>query len=116
MTNEENKYQFIGKKIREAREASGLSQKQLAEKIGYETSTAVSYIESGERKVSIVDLEKISNLLDRDIRFFLGLEVEQQNVRVALRAESNISEKDQHAILHIIDMAKKRAKDNGGNK
>lgn len=116
MMNEENKYLFIGKKIREARESSGLSQKQLAEKLGYETSTAISYIESGERKVSVVDLEKIANILDKDIRFFLGLEVEPQNVRVALRAESSISEKDQDAILHIIDMAKKRAKDNGANK
>jgi transcriptional regulator with XRE-family HTH domain len=48
MMNEENKYQFIGKKIREARESTGLSQKDLAEKLGYETSTSVSYMDAGE--------------------------------------------------------------------
>ena len=111
--NEENKYQFIGKKIREARETAGLSQRELADKLGFESSTAVSYMESGERKVSVVDLEKISKLLDKDIRFFIGQEGEQLNVRVALRAETGLDKKDQDAILHIIEMAKKRTKENG---
>ena len=113
MMNEENKYQFIGKKIREAREAAGLSQRELADKLGFESSTAVSYMESGERKVSVVDLEKIAKLLDKDIRFFIGQEAEQLNVRVALRAETGLDKKDQDAILHIIEMAKKHTKDNG---
>jgi len=116
MMNEENKYQFIGKKIREARELGGLSQKDIAEKLGYESATAVSYIESGERKVSVVDLEKIAALLDKDIRYFIGLETEQPNVRVALRAESGLEKKDQDAILHIIEMARKRSKNHGTDK
>ena len=77
MVKEEKKYEFIGGNIRKARELSGLSQRQLAEKLGYESSTTVSYIESGERKVSIVDLEKIATLLDRDIRYFIGQPEEQ---------------------------------------
>lgn len=113
MMNEENKYEFIGKRIREARDAAGLSQRELAEKLGYESSTAVSYLESGERKVSVVDLEKLSKILDKDIRYFIGQESEQANVRVALRAETGLDKKDQDAILHIIEMAKKRTKDNG---
>ena len=113
MINEENKYQFIGKKIREARESVGLSQKQLAEKLGYESSTAVSYMEGGERKVSVVDLELISRLLDKDIRYFLGQEASPASVRVALRAEEGLDRKDQDAILHIIDMAKNRTKNDG---
>jgi transcriptional regulator with XRE-family HTH domain len=110
--NEENRYIAIGAKIREAREATGLSQKALAEKLGYESSTAVSYIESGERKVAVVDLEKIAGILDREVGFFIGLEAQPMNVRVALRAEEGLDKKDQDAILHIIEMAKKRA---GGN-
>ncbi len=113
MLNSDNKYKFIGKKIREAREAAGLSQKDLAEKLKYESSTAVSYIESGDRKVSVVDLDTIARLLDKDIRYFLGQEAEQANVRVALRAETDLGTKDQDAILHIIEMAKKRNKTDG---
>lgn len=113
MMNEESKYQFIGKKIREAREGAGFSQKQLAEKLGYESATAVSYIEAGERKVSVVDLEQIAQFLDKDIKYFIGKETEPLNVRVALRAEG-FNKDDQEAILHIVEMAKKRAKGNGG--
>ncbi len=116
MVKEEKKYEFIGANIRKARELSGLSQRQLAEKLGYESSTTVSYIESGERKVSIVDLEKIAHMLDRDIRYFIGQPEEQLNVRVALRAETGLKEKDKDAILHIIEMAKNRTKEDGGSK
>jgi transcriptional regulator with XRE-family HTH domain len=108
MVTEENKYAQIGIRIREAREASGFSQKQLAESLGYESATAISYIESGERKVSVVDLEKIGQILDKDILFLLGKEEQKYNVRVALRAESGLDKKDQDAILHIIEMAKNR--------
>lgn len=109
MVNPQNKkYEFIGKKIRDAREAANMSQKDLASKLDYESATAISYLESGERKVSVVDLEKIATTLDRDIRFFLGSEGETANVRVALRAEG-FDKKDQDAILHIVEMAKKRA-------
>lgn len=116
MVNPQNKYAFIGGKIREAREFAGLSQKDLADKLEYESATAISYLESGERKVSVVDLEKIAHLLDRDIRFFIGQEGEQLNVRVALRAETGLDKKDQDAILHIIEMAKKRTTNDGTNK
>jgi len=118
MIKEENKYEFIGKNIRTAREAAGLSQRRLAEKLGYESSTTVSYIESGERKVSIVDLEKIARSLDRPISYFIGDVGEQPipSVRVALRAESGLKDKDREAILHIIEMAKNRAQPNGGDK
>ena len=113
MMNEENKYQFIGKKIREARESTGLSQKDLAEKLGYETSTAVSYMEAGERKVSVVDLEKIADLLGRDLQFFLGQESKAPDVRVALRAEG-IEDKDHAAIMRIVEIAKDRKKNGEG--
>jgi len=109
MVNTQNEYRVIGQRIREAREAAGLSQKDLAQKLDYESPTAISYIESGDRKVSVVDLEKLSRLLDKDVRYFLGMENEKLNIRVALRAEPGLDKKDQDAILHIIELAKKRA-------
>lgn len=113
MMNEENKYSFIGANIREARESAGLSQKQLAEMLGYESATAISYLESGERKVSIVDLEKMAGILGRDLHYFIGQESQKKvDVRVALRSEG-ISGKDHETIMNIVEMAKKRAKDNG---
>lgn len=107
MKNSEDKNKFIGSKIREAREAAQKSQKDLADAIGFESATAISLIEAGERKVKVEDLEKISDFLHRDIKFFLGIE-EKQDIRFALRADDNLSKQDQDEILSFIDFVKKK--------
>ncbi|TSC76474.1 MAG: hypothetical protein G01um101431_607 [Parcubacteria group bacterium Gr01-1014_31] len=107
MKNHDDKNKFIGSKIKEARESAGKSQKDLAEVIGFESATAISLIEAGERKVRAEDLEEISNFLHRDIKFFLGLE-EKQDINFALRADKNLSKQDQEEILRFIDFVKKK--------
>lgn len=107
MKNEDNKNKFIGSKIREAREAAKKSQKELADAVGFESATAISLIEAGQRKVRVEDLEKISDFLHRDIKFFLGIE-EKQDIRFALRADKNLSSTDQDEILRFIDFVKKK--------
>lgn len=107
MKIQDDKNLFIGVKIREAREKEGKSQKELADAIGFESATAISLIESGQRKVRVEDLEKISNFLQRDIKFFLGIE-EKQDIRFALRADTNLSNKEQDEILRFIDFVKKK--------
>src|SRR3989344_9425559 len=98
---------LIGIRIKEAREAVGISQKALADAIGFESATAISLIEAGERKVRVQDLEKMSDFLHRDMKFFLGIE-EKQDIRFALRADSNLSKKDQDEILGFIDFVKNK--------
>ena len=102
----ENKNKFIGAKIREAREAAEKSQRELADVVGFESATAISLIEAGERKVRVEDLEKISNFLHRDIKFFLGLD-EKPDIRFALRVDKNLSKNDQDEILRFINFVKK---------
>lgn len=104
----EDRYTFIGKKIKEMREKEGLSQKDLAEKLGYESSTAISLIESGDRKVSVSDLEKIADILNKDIKYFLGKEGEAMDVNYALRSENGLSGQDKQEILRFIDFVKQR--------
>ncbi|MFA5792212.1 MAG: helix-turn-helix transcriptional regulator [Candidatus Paceibacterota bacterium] len=105
MRNEKEKYKFIGAKIREARNKKGLSQKDLAEAVGFDSGTSISLIESGERKMSIVDLEKMAEILNEELKYFLSIE---PDVRVSFRADG-LDKKDAEAIQHIIEMAKKRA-------
>lgn len=102
-----DKNKLIGQKIKEAREAAGKSQKDLAEILGFESATAISLIESGERKVKVEDLEKITEFLHKDIKFFLGIE-EKSDVRFALRADKDLTKKDQDEILRFIDFVKKK--------
>lgn len=106
MKTSEDKNKFIGQKIKEARESAEKSQKELADALGFESATAISLIESGERKSKIEDLEKMAEFLHRDIKFFLGIE-EKADIRFALRADKDLSKKNQDEILRFIDFVKK---------
>lgn len=105
MKDEQDKYKIIGSKIREIRQKKGLSQKALADAVGFDSATSISLIESGERKISVVDLEKTAEFLNEELNYFLGA---KPTVRVSFRADG-LDEKDTEVIQHIIEMAKKRA-------
>lgn len=113
MKNSENRFKFIGGKIREARDEIGWSQLKLAQAIGFTSGTAISLIEAGEREVSVDDLEKIADLFHKPIHFFLGKEEKIIDMKMALRAEKNLSPTDEKTILDFIDFVKKR---HGGTK
>ena len=63
----------LGERIKELRTERGLSQKQLADKIGVATNT-VSQYESGKSKTSIDVLANLAVELDTTTDFLLGLE------------------------------------------
>ena len=46
----------VGKRIRELRQARGMTQLDLAQKIGLTSKAAISKIEHGERQVSVLPL------------------------------------------------------------
>jgi transcriptional regulator with XRE-family HTH domain len=98
----------IGRRLREAREKAGLSQAQLAKELGYESATAVSLIEAGERRFKTEDLQKAAEALHRDIGYFLGQEGNKVDLKVALRADKDLTDEDKSAVLHFIELAKKR--------
>lgn len=108
----QDKHRFIASRIKEARQAAGMSQRELAEAIGFESATAISLIESAGRRVSVVDLINIAKTLQQDVDYFL---TDKKNsvpdVRVALRKDGDISNSDKDAILHIIDLAKRKHSD-----
>ena len=63
----------LGDRIRELRVERGLSQKQLAEKIGAAANT-VSQYESGKSRTSIDILANLAVALDTTTYYLLGLE------------------------------------------
>lgn len=62
----------IGQKIKECRISSGYSQTNLAKLLKYESPTAISLIESGERSLKIHDLIIICQLFMKDYEYFIG--------------------------------------------
>lgn len=61
----------IGEKIREAREEKGLTQKELADFLGY-SPMGISHFENGIREMKISDIQKIAEYFGKDLAFFLS--------------------------------------------
>lgn len=98
----------LGALIMAARKERGLSQTELAVMLGFQSATAISLIENGERKVSTDLLQRLCTVLQRDIKYFLGEKELNSDVRVALRADKDLSKQDKDAILRFIELAKKK--------
>ncbi len=102
----ESLYGLIGARIRESREKALMSQKTLAEAVGFESATAISLIETGERRVSIEDLANIAKALHVDPKYLLGQEEQKPNIKYALRADKELSSEDEEYILKFIEFIK----------
>ena len=77
----------VGERLRKAREGRGLSQRQLAESMGY-SAPMISGFETGQRRMKISDLAKACIVLNKAPDYFLGATpVPAQPVGLALRAE-----------------------------
>jgi len=111
----ENKDKFIGSQIKKAREEAGYPQLDLAKALGFDSATAISLIESGERKISAENLEKVADFLHRGVSYFLGREekVIKLGLTYALRAANDISAADKKTIEKVIDLARQKRKHDG---
>lgn len=63
-------FRQIGRRLQMAREESGLSQEQLASMMGCAQSTLSNY-EKGKRRLYLSQLEKIAEILDKPIEYFI---------------------------------------------
>jgi len=62
----------IGQKIKACRIEAGYSQTNLADLLDYESPTAISLIESGDRSLKIYDLIILCQLFMKDYGYFIG--------------------------------------------
>ena len=65
-----DRYAVFLKVLREARDRAGLTQIQLAKKIG-ETQTFVSKCERGERRIDVIELRTFCRAFGLDLRQFV---------------------------------------------
>ena len=63
-------YKNIGKKIQMARDEAGLSQEELASRLGY-TQAALSNYELGKRRLYLANIEQIARELNKPLSYFL---------------------------------------------
>jgi transcriptional regulator with XRE-family HTH domain len=64
-------YRTIGKRIQRAREEAGLSQEELASRLGC-TQAALSNYELGKRRLYLANIEQIAKLLNKPLNYFLN--------------------------------------------
>ena len=67
-----DRYGEIGRRIRQAREAAGLTQEELGQRLGV-SGVAVGHYERAARSVGIAELEAIARILNHPITWFLHL-------------------------------------------
>ncbi len=63
-------YAYFVEKLRKARIETGLTQVQIAKKIGRPQSH-ISNIESGQQRVDIIELKRFAKLYGKDLSYFI---------------------------------------------
>src|SRR5215467_1154543 len=82
----------LGRRIRRARETCGMTQNEVAERLGVSRSIVVQ-IEQGKRPVSGLELQKLSYVFARDMREFFADEfVEDDAVHVLFRSHEDVGD------------------------
>lgn len=71
----------VGKKIKEAREFLGMTQEELAKKLGYRGKAAISKIETGVADISQTRVEEFAKALNTTPAFLMGWVGEDADIR-----------------------------------
>lgn len=90
---------MIYKKLKLMREQSGLRQGQIAEYLGV-TQTFISKVETGERNLTVDQLESLVNLYGYSLSVFSGSEIDARPIQFAYRAQ-DITQEDLKMIADI---------------
>jgi len=103
----------LGDKLREAREYVGYSQDEVAVFLKI-PRTAVTNIESGQRKVEALELKRLAELYRQPVSFFTGDEDEAasalpKDVAHLARQAAKLSPKDREELGRFADFLKMRA-------
>lgn len=93
--------ELFGDKLRTLRKNAGLTQPQLAEKLGV-TKSVVSYYEKNDRTPSPDILVKISNTFHVTTDYLLGIE------RKKTLDITGLSEEDEHVLELMVDRLKSK--------
>jgi transcriptional regulator with XRE-family HTH domain len=93
----------LSTRLRQAREASGLSQSQAARLLGMHRPT-VSNIEAGERKVSAGELKEFAEVYKVSTEWLLDEAMESNSqIKLAARKLSGLRDKDLETVMRIVD-------------
>jgi transcriptional regulator with XRE-family HTH domain len=103
----------LSERLRQAREYLGFSQDQVATFLGVPRS-ALSLMETGQRKVEALELKKLAGLYKRPVGYFTGEEEEETSfgadVKHLARKVSELSPDDREELGRFADFLRARKK------
>jgi transcriptional regulator with XRE-family HTH domain len=104
--------QKLGARLREAREYLGLSQDEVAKYLGI-PRTALSHVESGQRRIDALELKKLAQLYKRPVVYFTGESQSDtgmpEDVAHLARAAAGLSEGDRRELSRFAEYLRSRA-------
>lgn len=110
--DDETDRRLLGTKLRDAREYLGLSQNEVSKYLEI-PRTALSHIESGQRRVDALELKKLATLYKRPVSFFTGEapadESLPQDVAHLARAAAGLSESDRKELGRFAEYLRSRS-------
>ena len=77
----------LAEKLKTIRKKVGLSQLEVAKRMGFNNYQTIAYIESGKRKISAVELYKFSQIYGYPFEYFLGINPVKKSYQIAWREE-----------------------------
>ncbi|WP_082100143.1 helix-turn-helix domain-containing protein [Anaeromyxobacter sp. PSR-1] len=95
----------LGTRLKEAREYLGLSQEEVSKAVGL-TRSAISLLESGQRKVDALELGRFAVLYQRPVSDFTGETVPDRapaSVAHLARAAAKLSEQDREELIRFAE-------------
>ncbi|NGY05612.1 helix-turn-helix domain-containing protein [Solimonas terrae] len=116
-TNEQSERVTLGQRIKETRDYLGFSQDEVGEVLGISRS-AVSLMESGQRKTDALELQRLAKLFERPISFFTGedLAMESRNVAILARMAGKLEPSDLEELRKFAEYLEARAQAKGKGK
>jgi transcriptional regulator with XRE-family HTH domain len=98
--------QLLGTRLKEAREYLELSQDEVAKALNL-PRTAISMVESGQRKVDAIELKKLAEIYQQPISYFTGEETTSapvpKNVQHLARTAAKLTDRDRDELLRFAE-------------
>jgi transcriptional regulator with XRE-family HTH domain len=111
MSDEIDKWQEIGDRLRQAREYLELKQEEAALAVGMSRS-ALSLAENGRRKIDAIELSRFAEVYGQSIEALTGIAETKplpENVQALARAATALSPEDRAELLRFAEFLQVRA-------
>lgn len=111
----------IGKRIREKREALGITQEELAVRLGYKNKSTIAKIENGTNDIVQSKVVEFANALNTSVSYLMGWKEElqaQSQLQISQSEQSllhkyhSLDDKGKHTVDTVLEMEYNRCNDN----